>query len=326
MERETVTAEDGFQVATLRWLPAGAPRAVLQIAHGMAEHASRYAPFAEACAAAGIAVYAHDHRGHGGSIAETAPRGHFADRDGWDKVLGDLERVHRRVRTVHPDAPIFLFGHSMGSFIARAFLLRSGDALAGAIISATGWRTGPLGVALRWCARREVRKHGARTPSRLMTKLVFGTFNIQFAPTRTGFDWLSRDPVEVDRYVADPLCGFDCTGKLWEDLLDGVYALEREEDEGARLSPTLPLLFIAGSRDPTSIGGIGNRQVAERYRRAGNPTVAEKRYPGARHELLNETNRDEVWRDLLQWIDAQLAARALMMRASQPTSAPRLRR
>jgi alpha-beta hydrolase superfamily lysophospholipase len=311
MERQTVRAEDGFELATIRWLPKGAPRAVLQIVHGMAEHVSRYAPFAEACTAAGIAVYGHDQRGHGSSITETtAPRGHFADEEGWTKVIGDVERVQRHIRAAHPNIPIVLFAHSMGAFVARAFLLRSADSLAGAIISSNGWRTGPLGAVLRWFARREVRKHGARQPSRLMTKLVFGTFNIQFAPTRTRFDWLSRDPAQVDLYNNDPLCGFDCSGKLWDDMLTGVQAIEKEEDDPARLSRTLPLLFIAGTRDPTSMGGIGNGQVAARYRAAQNPSVTDKRYPGARHELLNETNRDEVWRDLLQWIATQLQARS----------------
>src|SRR5258706_9057567 len=215
MERQTLTAEDGFELAMVRWLPSGTPRGVLQISHGMAEYASRYAPFAEACNAAGIAVYAHDHRGHGGSIDVTTPRGHYADHDGWSKVVGDLETVQQRIRALHPGAPIFLMGHSMGSFIARAVLLRSADAFAGAIISATGWRTGPLGAFLRWSARREVQKLGPREPSAKMAKLIFGFFNVQFMPARTKFDWLSRDPEQVDLYVNDPMCGFDCSGQLW---------------------------------------------------------------------------------------------------------------
>ena len=320
MERQTLTAEDGFELAMVRWLPSGTPRAVLQISHGMAEYASRYAPFAEACTAAGIAVYAHDHRGHGGSIDVTTPRGHYADQDGWAKVVADLDDVHHRIRANHPNVPVFLLGHSMGSFIARAFLVRNPDALAGAIISATGWRTGPLGAAMRFFARREVRKHGAREPSALMAKLVFGTFNLQFAPTRTKFDWLSRDPEQVDLYVHDPMCGYDCSGKLWDDMLTGVAALEKDEDEPARLSKTLPLLCVAGTKDPTSMGGLGTGQVAKRYIAAGNPNVTDKRYPGARHELVNETNRTEVWSDLIQWIEAQLPARSKAKSEARPSA------
>jgi alpha-beta hydrolase superfamily lysophospholipase len=308
----------------VRWLPTGALRAVLQISHGMAEHASRYEPFAEACNAAGIAVYAHDHRGHGGSIDVTTPRGHYADHDGWSKVVGDLETVQQRIRALHPGVPIFLMGHSMGSFMARAMLLRSADAFAGAIISATGWRTGPLGAFLRWSARREVKKLGPREPSAKMAKLVFGFFNVQFMPTRTKFDWLSRDPEQVDLYVKDPMCGFDCSGQLWDDLLSGTAVLEKEEDDASRVPRTLPLLTVAGTRDPTSMGGIGNGQVATRYRNAGNANVTEKRYEGARHELVNETNRAEVWADLILWMEKQLQQSALGSKTkpeARPTNA-----
>jgi len=305
----------------VRWLPAGSPRAVLQLSHGMAEYAARYAPFAEACNAAGIAVYAHDHRGHGGSIDVTTPRGHYGDHDGWEKVVSDLEAVRERARAQHPGVPIFLMGHSMGSFIARAVFLRSGDALAGAIVSATGWRTGPLGAFLRWSARREVKKLGPREPSAKMAKLVFGFFNVQFMPTRTKFDWLSRDPEQVDKYLSDPMCGFDCSGQLWDDMLTGVEQVEKDEDDVLRIPRSLPLLTIAGTRDPTSIGGFGNAQVAARYRAAGNTNVTEKKYPGARHELVNETNRAEVYADLIAWMEKQLpAAKAKPETGARPTA------
>lgn len=307
MERQALTAADGFQLATMHWPAAGRPRAVLQLVHGMAEHLSRYAPFAEACAAANLAVFGHDQRGHGASINPHTPRGHFADEDGWAKVVADLALVHRHLGALYPGLPIFLFGHSMGAFVARAFLLQRADTLAGAILSATGWRTGLLGAVMRWFARREVRRHGPQAPSRLMTKLVFGTFNLQFAPTRTPFDWLSRDRAQVESYLKDPLCGFDCSGQLWVDLLTGERDLERAEDDPARLSPTLPLLLLAGRRDPVSLGGLGNRQLAKRYRQAGNQQVTVRGYPGARHELLNELNHDAVWGDLLQWIGGRLA-------------------
>jgi alpha-beta hydrolase superfamily lysophospholipase len=310
VQRDTLLTEDGFELSMVGWRPSGPCRGVLQIVHGMAEHVARYAPFAAACNAAGVAVYGHDQRGHGASIHASAPRGHFADEAGWDKVVGDALEVQRCIRGLHPELPIILFGHSMGAFVARECLLRRADALAGAIISATGWRTGPLGAVMRWFARREVTRHGAPWPSPLMTRLVFGTFNVQFAPTRTRFDWLSSDAAQVDAYVADPLCGFDCSGKLWDDLLTGVQMLERAEDDRARVSTTLPMLIVAGSRDPTSMGGLGSRQLAARYRAAGNANVVEKRYPGGRHELINERNRDEVWRDLLSWIDARLRSTA----------------
>lgn len=306
MERFTLAAEDGFTIAAVRWLPSGPVRAVLQVCHGMAEHVTRYEPLAQACIATGIAVYGHDHRGHGASVDENTPLGHFGDQDGWGNVLGDLRVVQRWVRDRHPQASVFMFGHSMGSFVVRSYLLDHADTLAAAIISATGWRMGPLADGLAWVARREAARRGVRTPSRLMTKLVFGSFNIQFGRTRTGFDWLSRDPAQVDAYVADRLCGFDCSGTSWNGMLTGMRALERGEKDSRRLSGRLPLLLVAGSRDPVSMGGRGNSQLASCYRAAGNRHVTVKRYPGARHELLNETIRAEFLADTLHWMDRQI--------------------
>lgn len=317
MDRFILSADDGFPLAAVRWLPRESPRAVLQISHGMAEHAGRYVRFAEACAAAGLAVYAHDHRGHGASVDAATPRGHYADHAGWSKVVGDLATVQGHLRAAHPELPIFVLGHSMGSFIARAHLLTHGHELAGAILSATGWRLGPVNRVLQWTASRQARKLGPSTPSTLMTKLVFGTFNVQFTPTRTGFDWLSRDASEVDSYAADPLCGFDCSGQLWADLLGGVSALEKDEDDRERLRPGPPLLLVAGTRDPVSMGGFANSQLAARYKAAGNADITDRRYPGGRHELLNETNRDEVTRDLLAWIDERATSGAPASRRRQ---------
>jgi alpha-beta hydrolase superfamily lysophospholipase len=309
MERLTLRAEDGFTLAVVRWLPVGAPRAVIHVSHGMAEHAARYGGFAEACAAVGIAVYGHDHRGHGGSIDDSTPLGHYADEGGWAKVVGDLHAVNRHIHASHPNTPVFLFGHSMGSFVARAYLLDHADAVAGAIISATGWRLGTGNRILGWAAERQARKLGTRTPSALMSKLVFGTFNFQFRPRRSSFDWLSRDNAEVDKYVEDPLCGFECSGTLWRDLFAGVYQLEQDENRPERLSKTLPILFVAGSKDPVSMGGFGNGQLAKRYIAAGNTKVTDRRYPEGRHELVNETNRSEIFTDVIAWVKEHIPAR-----------------
>jgi alpha-beta hydrolase superfamily lysophospholipase len=302
IERFTLRANDGFVISAMRWLPAAAPRAVLVIAHGMAEYAARYDAFALHCASAGVAVYALDHRGHGASIAEDTPRGHFADDDGWSKVQSDLDLLRTRAAESHAKVPLFFFGHSMGSFIGREYLLTRSATLDGAILSATGWRAGALNRVLRWVADREVAKNGPRAPSARMRKLVFGSFNLRFLPSRTAFDWLSRDPKVVDAYIADPLCGFDCSGKLWSDLLGATSAIEQREDDPKLPPRGLPLLLIAGSHDAVSMGGLGHGQVAARYRAAGNTHVDDRRYPEGRHELLNETNRDEVWRDVLAWI------------------------
>jgi alpha-beta hydrolase superfamily lysophospholipase len=305
LERFDLPADDGFRLSAMRWVPK-APRAILQLSHGMAEYAARYAPFATACAAAGIGVYAHDHRGHGGSTDEGTPLGFFGAEDGWAKIVGDLHTMHRHARAEHPKVPVFFFGHSMGSFLGRAYLLAHGGDVNGAILSATGWRAGPLNHVLGMVAKREARKHGASTPSPRMSDLVFGTFNLRFRPARTAFDWLSRDPAAVDRYIADPLCGFACSGQLWADLFAGLIEVEKAENDPSRLARNLPLLLVVGSHDPVSMGGLGHAQLAKRYRAAGNPTVDDRRYPEARHELLNETNRKDVWNDIVTWIQKQI--------------------
>jgi alpha-beta hydrolase superfamily lysophospholipase len=303
-ERFAVTAEDGFCLSVVRWVPR-APRAILQIAHGMSEHAARYAPFAEACAAARIAVYAHDHRGHGDSVDGATPRGFFAARDGWAKVVADVHTIHDYARDANPGLPLFFLGHSMGSVIGRAYLLAHGGDVSGAILSATSWRGGPLNHALRWTALRECRKNSPSAPSPRMTGLVFGSFNHRFWPARTEYDWLSRDREVVDAYIADPRCGFACSGQLWADLFGGLSAIEAAEEEGPRICRRLPLLLLAGSHDPVSMGGLSHAQLAKRYRAGGNDQVEDRRFSGARHELLNETNRAEVWDDVLRWVESR---------------------
>jgi alpha-beta hydrolase superfamily lysophospholipase len=311
MERFSLSARDDFKVATARWLPPSRPKAVLQIVHGMAEHASRYERLAQACIEHGIAVYGHDHRGHGNSTDSNTPMGHFADEDGWEKVVSDVQTVNHHVRAVHPGTSVFIFGHSMGAFVARAQLLRDPTMFAGAIISAPGWRMGRLASALARIAESEGGRLGLRTPSKVMTKLVFGSFNLQFLPTRTGFDWISRDRNQVDRYIADPLCGFNCSGTLWKDLFSAVREIERQESDRGLVSCTIPMFIAAGSRDPVSLCGVGCLQLAAKYRTAGNREVTLKFYPGARHELTNETICDEFIGNILEWMERRVSLGAI---------------
>lgn len=304
-ESFAVGADDGTSVAAWRWLPAGTPRAALLVAHGMAEHGRRYGDFAAFLAARGLAVYAHDHRGHG-ETAANGRLGHFADADGWRLVVADLEAVRRRIAADLPGVPVFVLGHSMGSFIVRSWLLDQPDAAAGVILSATGFEQRPLARLLARVAGWDGRRRGFATPSRLMEKLVFGSFNLQFFPARTPFAWLSRDPAVAPAYLADPRCGFACSPRLWIDLFEAIVAMETRERAGPALRPALPALLIAGSRDPVSMGGRGVRQLGRRYRDAGLSDVTVTVYPGGRHEMLNETDRDRVFADIAGWIDARI--------------------
>lgn len=300
MQTFHLNADDGETLHAACWLPDGAPRAVVLISHGMSEYAVRYHRFAQTLTAAGYAVYAHDHRGHG---AAPRLRGHFAADGGWDKVVADVDTLRRHAAEQHPGLPVMLFGHSMGSFIARAYFLRHGAALSGLALSATGYRQRPLAWLLRGLARLVARFGSPERPSRLLARLIFGSFNLGFLPARTGMDWLSRDPAEVDKYLADPLCGFDPCPGLWIDLFGGIIAMERGEAQGDELPRRCPVWLLAGSRDPVSLGKLGLGQLEIRYREAGLLDVQTTVYPGGRHEMLNETNRAEVEQDMLRWLE-----------------------
>jgi alpha-beta hydrolase superfamily lysophospholipase len=298
----TLTTPDGIDLFIYCWLPAEQPKAVIQIAHGLAEHAGRYARLAGALTSASYAVYANDHRGHGRTVKSSDDLGFFAERDGWRECVADMWQLNRHVAVTHPGLPIVLLGHSMGSTLAEQFMGDHGDVLAGVVLSgANGKPTflARIGGAVTWAERVRL---GQRGKSKLVQSLTFDAFNKQFAPTRTAFDWLSRDPAEVDKYVADPLCGFSATVQLWIDLLGGWAAVSREAHR-KRVPKTLPVYLIAGRRDSVS----GNtRQLGPwmaEHRAAGLMNLTHKFYPDARHELFNETNRNEVTGDLIGWLD-----------------------
>lgn len=316
---EFLTAADGHSIALSHWLPAGPAKAVLQIAHGMAEHSLRYADFAAYLNDRGIAVYAHDHRGHGRS-ARPADLGHYADQDGWSKVVADMKTVNEVIHARHAGTPVFALGHSMGSFILRAYLLAHAGTVQGAIISATGLQQTPVAKLMRGIAGWVGRRNGFKKSSKLLNSLVFGSFNLQFFPAKTAFDWLASDPATPRQYMADPLCGFDCTAQLWCDLFTAIVAMEAQEKQPACLPADLPVHLFAGSRDPVSMGGRGCRQLGQRYQAAGVRDVSVTVYPGGRHEMLNESNRQQVYADLAGWLEGRLQAPVAVARSAAPVN------
>ncbi len=254
------------------------------VAHGMGEHALRYARFAEAAGKVGFAVYAPDHRGHGQTVAEESQLGDFG-REGWRGLIDDLGAVIEHARGEHPGRPIVLMGHSMGSMAVQHYITESSERIDAAALSGT--------TAVDMMA-------GALSDPDPDANL-FDDLNAAFAPTRTESDWLSRDEAEVDLYIADPLCGFTVEGPSLESLVEAgmVYS---DPKTIARIRKDLPLYLFAGDRDP--VGGEKGQLVelvAQRYRDAGIGDVSVRLYEDARHELLNETNRDEVTSDFLAW-------------------------
>lgn len=298
----TLTTADGTEVFVHRWVPDGAVKAVVQIAHGMAEHSARYARFAQRLTDHGYAVYANDHRGHGKTSGR---RGLFAEHDGWSRVVDDLATVTRRAKEEQPGKPVFLLGHSMGSFLARTYAAEHGSELAGLVLTGTAGSPGALGRVGVAVASIQARLQGHAHPSGLMNSLSFGQYNNAFKPTRTDFDWLSRDPVEVDKYVDDPDCGFVFTAGGYRDLLSGLAAVNTDRVV-MRVPKHLPVHLASGDQDPVGDKGKGVTAVAEQLRRAGVHDVTLTLWPGGRHEILNETNRDEVEQEIVDWLDAHL--------------------
>ncbi len=303
--RTSLSTRDGAEVVVHRHLPDGAVRGVVHLAHGMAEHARRYDHLAAALTDAGLAVYAEDHRGHGESADSEEELGYFAERRGWAMVLDDLHRVTLRARADLPDVPVILFGHSMGSFLAQQYLFTFPGEVDAYILSGSNGPVGPLGEAGAVAARAERARLGPRGRSELLDRLVFGAYNRPFEPARTRFDWLSRDPDEVDAYLADARCGFVPTTQMYLDVFSGLRVIGQTERVRAGARPDTPVYAFAGSEDPVG-GAAGMAALLAHYREAGLTAVDHRIYPGGRHEMLHETNRDEVVADVLEWIESQL--------------------
>ena len=289
-------------LATYVWSPEQRPRAIIQIVHGMCEHAGRYAGLAAQLAAAGFAVVAHDQRGHGQTAAGPEDLGFIAERDGWRLLLDDVKKVQAYGRTLWPDTQVILLGHSMGSFVAQQFIAEQGGGLLGAVLSGSNGRPSALAKAGVWLAKLERWRIGPRGRSALLTKLGFGRMNKGIAAPRCNFDWLSRDNAMVDAYLADPLCGFPVATQFWIDLLEALDAIAGPAVI-AGVPKALPICLLSGEADPVGEFGQGVRRLAVTYAAAGLTRVTLRLYPGARHEVFNETNRAEVVADLLAWCD-----------------------
>jgi len=281
------------------------PRAILHINHGMAEHSARYAVIAERFVEEGYVVYAHDLRGHGKSVQHTELLGHYADNDGWSKIVSDLRQVNQSIHTSYPNTPIIILGHSMGSFIVQSYLTQHGDTVDAVLLSGSALSDKATMQFGSFLAKMETRRTGALGRSKLLDFFSFGVYNREFRPFRTSADWLSTDPLEVDKYIADPLCGFLCTNQLWTDLLEGMKDISNVETL-QKIPNTLPILAFSGEQDPLSYNKRkthGIKKLSSHLRTSGQHYVSHKLYPGARHEILNETNRHEVINDILEWVE-----------------------
>lgn len=282
------------------WTPEGEPRAVLQIIHGIAEYVERYDDFANYLNSLGYLVVAEDHMGHGKSIGTEGTQGYF--NGGWMAAMEDSYRLLTETRQKYPQLPYVLFGHSMGSFLARTLLeVHPDSGIAAAVICGTGWQPALLLRSGLLMCKLICKKDGEKNPSPTLQNLVFGSYNQRVEHPRTPFDWLNRDKRAVDAYIADPLCGFVASGGLLRDMLGGIAFIQKKENL-EKMNRELPVFFIAGGDDPVGNYGKGVRQAADAFEKAGMKHVSVRVYPLCRHEILNEINKQEIYEDIARWL------------------------
>ena len=303
----TYPSSDGIHtVHALEWLPQGEPRGMIQIVHGVAEYAGRYEPLARFLTEHGFAVCGEDHLGHG-ETASDGKFGYFAPKGGWDLVARDVRRLRELEGKKFPGLSYVMLGHSMGSFLTRTYLIRWPGTVDAAVLSGTGQEPAPLVAFGRGLAGGVGLLRGPDHVNDLVYALSLGAYNRQFRPNRTTADWLSRDEAQVDANLADPLCSFKPTVSMFRDMMKGLQFIGDSRNL-ARMDKSTPVYFLSGDQDPVGSMGKGVRKVERMFRRAGCTDVTVRLYPGGRHEMFNEINRQEVMEDLLAWIEEKLAA------------------
>lgn len=292
-------------IHALKCVPDGKPRAVVQIAHGIAEHIDRYRPFMEFLADNGFVAAGNDHLGHGKSIRVPEEQGFFAEKDGWWRVVDDMDKLHDIMSKEYPELPYVLFGHSMGSFLTRTYLIKHPDKYDGVILSGTGHQSPALVLGGNAAASVMAKLNGAMGDGAKLDSLAFGTYLNKIENPRTKFDWLSRDTEQVDKYIADPLCGFVGKIGLYRDMMQGIKFITDKKNI-AQMNKEKPVYFMSGNGDPVGDYGKGVERAYNAFCDAGLHDVFMRLYPGGRHEMLNETNKEQVYQDILNWLNEKI--------------------
>ena len=286
-------------------VPDTEPRAIVQIIHGIAEYIDRYDEFMSFLADNGIIAVGTDHLGHGKSIENEEQTGFFAYENGWDYAVRDEEVLRLAMHENYPELPIIVFGHSMGSFMARTLLIRYPDAFNAAIISGTGNQGSALVNGGLFMGNLVTGLKGAHHYSKFLNNLAFGSYNKIYENPKTEYDWLSRDEANVQKYIDDPLCGFIPTCSLFRDMMTGVKFITNKKNL-TTMNKDMPVYFMSGDMDPVGECGKGVQKAYNNFLEAGMKDVSIKLYPGGRHEMLNEINKDEVYSDILTWLGSKI--------------------
>lgn len=295
---------EGMTLFTRRWEPeASAIRGVILIIHGISEHSGRYEAVAEALTDSGYMVYAHDQRGHGQTSLGMEKLG-YAGKDGWNLLVRDVFELIEVIKKENPGSPVFILGHSMGSFILRSYMHRYGNlqGIKGYILSGTGGSTTSKLYAARFLCSIIIKKNGERYKSKLIQQLTFNGYNARCPEKRTEYDWLSRDAEVVDKYIQDDLCGQICSASFYKEFFRGIIEVQQD---GAieKIPKDIPVLMLSGHMDPVGQYGKIIELLLDKFKAVGIKDITYKLYPGGRHEMLNEVNRDEVIQDIIDWLD-----------------------
>ncbi|HNW69388.1 MAG TPA: lysophospholipase [Bacteroidales bacterium] len=305
MKTETfvLKTEDNIDVFVYSWLPdeGAAVKGIVQVSHGMAEHAARYEDFARHMVATGFAVFINDHRGHGKTAGSLENTGFISGINSWESILDDMLLVNRHIHQAHENIPVILLGHSMGSFYARAYLEKFPETISGIVLSGTAWHPAlVLGFGLM-VSKLQCFIKGDKNRSKLLDKLSFGAYNSKFKPCTTPFDWLSRDVQVCKKYTADEYCGWVATSSFFRELFRLLKFIHRS-GLYQQVNKEMPVLIFSGEEDPVGNFSKGPKKMYAFLKEKGFTNIALTIYPRGRHEMLNELNKTEVYNNIINWL------------------------
>lgn len=299
------TLRDKHQIYTYKWENTSEPKAVIQIVHGAGEYANRYDTFAKVLVQRGFVVYSHDHRGHGKSVKDEKGFGYFGKQDGFRNLVEDTYEVTKHIKQEYPDKKIFVLGHSMGSFVARYFAILYGKEIDGLLVVGTGHNSKvELGLG-RAVANLYIKIGKGKQANKLLDMLIFKMFNIGFILEKDVNAWLTRDKSSRDEFTADKYCGIKFTSYAFRDLFEGVKFVT-QEDNVAKIRKELPIFVLSGAKDPVGGNGKGVNKAYKLYKEQGIKNIKLKLYKEMRHEILNEIGKQEVYKDIIGWINKNL--------------------
>lgn len=295
-----LSVSEGYVLKGHIW-EADDAKAVIMLCHGMAEHIERYDDFASFLANHGYIVVGYDQRGHGKTAGSVENLGYMSDDDNFKALVDDLHKTNEMIKEKYPNMKVFLFGHSMGSFVSQRYIQLYSDTIDGVILSGSALNKGLLFKVGYKLARRICKKHGRKYHSELMNNMSFGSYNKKFKPNRTDYDWLSVNEENVDKYIADPYCGTLFTVSFFMDMINLFNVMCKEFD---KVRKDLPIYIMSGDKDPVGSFGKATTNLYKEYKKNGVEDVELKLYPGGRHEMLNEVNKEEVYNNVLNWVNA----------------------